>query len=323
MQFAGSTLAVLGEVRTALLPESAALSRDSAAELVSVAHGMPVRSRERPVSWAQSPVVAEGVDCRLAVPTNRRVRAVGAVAAQATVTGGRIVQTAAHCAVVGAQGRRRQPWVHYMGQVGVLDVLTQITPELGQEVAQGFVAITDPANASFDPGAIAARLATKLRRSPTLNQRPPMYSDFTRLKWSARVVPGVEPSLTMTMRDRELRTVEIVVGDFAQLADVHEFCHDLAMHDWLLTVLIEVTDEAAELFELSDSPVERVLSPMLEHLVHLWMPGAATPGSMQGLWAALETDPGFTRQWQARVGQMRDRLAVATLTALNRASSDW
>lgn len=323
MRFAGSTLAVLGEVRTALLPESAALSRDSAAELVALAHGMPVRSRERPVSWAQSPVVAEGVDCRLAVPSTRRVRAVGAVAAQATVTGGRIVQTAAHCAVVGAQSSRRQPWVHYMGQVGVLDVLTQVTPELGQEVAQGFVAVTDLANAGFDPGAIAARLATTLRRSPMLNQRPPMYSDSTRLRWSARVDSGVEPSLTMTMRDRELRTAEIVVGDVAQLADVAVFCHDLAMHDWLLTVLIEVTDEAAEMYELSDSPVEQVLSPMLEHLVHLWMPGAATPASMRGLWNALETDPGFTRQWQARVGQMRDRLAVATLTALNRVSSDW
>ncbi|KQY38608.1 hypothetical protein ASD42_09500 [Nocardia sp. Root136] len=310
-------------MRTALLPESAALSRDSAAELVAVAHGMPVRSRERPVSWAQSPVVAEGVDCRLAVPSTRRVRAVGAVAAQATVTGGRIVQTAAHCAVVGAQSSRRQPWVHYMGRVGVLDVLTQITPELGKDVAQGFVAVGDPANASFDPGAIAARMATKLRRAPTLNQRPPMYSDTTRLRWSARVLAGVEPLLTMTMRDRELRTVEIVVGDGAQLADVQAFCHDLAMHDWLLTALIEVTDEAAEMFELSDSPVEQVLSPMLEHLVHLWMPGAATPASMQGMWAALETDPGFTRQWQARVGQMRDRLAVATLTALNRTSSDW
>ncbi|MFD3506425.1 SCO2521 family protein [Nocardia sp. NPDC058666] len=323
MQLGGSTLAVLGEVRTTLLPESAALSRDSAAELVAVAHGVPVRSRDRPVSWAQSPVVAEGVDCRLTVPSSRRVRAVGAVAVQATVTGGRIVQTAACCALVGAQSGRRQPWVHYMGQVGVLDVLTPITPGIDREIAQGFVAMTEPANASFDPGAIAARMATRLRRSPLLNQRPPMYSDSTRLRWSARAVPGIEPSLTVTMHDRELRTVEIVVGDVEQLADVQAFCHDLAMHDWLLTALIEAADEAAEPFEPSDLSVERALSPMLEHLVHLWMPGAATPLSMRGMWTRLETDPGFSRQWHARVGQMRDGLAVATLTALNRARSDW
>ncbi|MFC9870957.1 SCO2521 family protein [Nocardia salmonicida] len=314
--------AVLGEVRTGLLPAAAALSRDSAAELMALVHGHPVPSRERPVTWAQSPDVLEGIDCRLATPDQRRVRAVGTVAARAAVVGGRIMQSSARSAVVPAQSDRRQKWVHYLHRPGVVEVLTRAQANLGADLASGFLAVRDGATDTFDPGAVAARLAVRVRRNPMLDQRPPLHTPTTQLRWAARVVDGAEATMTLTMYPDELRTAEFVVGDIAQLTAVQALCDDIALHDWLLTVLTEVIDEA-EMSELSRTPVEKVISPLLEHLVYLWMPGATTPSVVRGLWDVLEADPGFSRQWNARVGQLRDRLAVATLAALNRSTTVW
>ncbi|WP_328656656.1 SCO2521 family protein [Nocardia salmonicida] len=314
--------AVLGEVRTGLLPAAAALSRDSAAELMALVHGHPVPSRERPVTWAQSPVVLEGIDCRLATPDQRRVRAVGTVAARAAVVGGRIMQSSARSAVVPAQSDRRQKWVHYLHRPGVVEVLTRAQANLGADLASGFLAVREGATDTFDPGAVAARLAVRVRRNPMLDQRPPLHTPTTQLRWAARVVDGAEAAMTLTMYPDELRTAEFVVGDIAQLTAVQALCDDIALHDWLLTVLTEVIDEA-EMSELSRTPVEKVISPLLEHLVYLWMPGATTPPVVRGLWDVLEADPGFSRQWNARVGQLRDRLAVATLAALNRSTTVW
>lgn len=313
---------MLGEVRTGLLPAAAALSRDSAAELMALVHGHPVPSRERPVTWAQSPVVLEGIDCRLATPDQRRVRAVGTVAARAAVVGGRIMQSSARSAVVPAQSDRRQKWVHYLHRPGVVEVLTRAQANLGADLASGFLAVRDGATDTFDPGAVAARLAVRVRRNPMLDQRPPLHTPTTQLRWAARVVDGAEAAMTLTMYPDELRTAEFVVGDIAQLTAVQALCDDIALHDWLLTVLTEVIDEA-EMSELSRTPVEKVISPLLEHLVYLWMPGATTPPVVRGLWDVLEADPGFSRQWNARVGQLRDRLAVATLAALNRSTTVW
>ncbi|MFD9546152.1 SCO2521 family protein [Nocardia salmonicida] len=314
--------AVLGEVRTGLLPAAAALSRDSAAELMALVHGHPVPSRERPVTWAQSPVVLEGIDCRLATPDQRRVRAVGTVAARAAVVGGRIMQSSARSAVVPAQSDRRQKWVHYLHRPGVVEVLTRAQANLGADLASGFLAVRDGATDTFDPGAVAARLAVRVRRNPMLDQRPPLHTPTTQLRWAARVVDGAEATMRLTMYPDELRTAEFVVGDIAHLTAVQALCDDIALHDWLLTVLTEVIDEA-EMSELSRTPVEKVISPLLEHLVYLWMPGATTPPVVRGLWDVLEADPGFSRQWNARVGQLRDRLAVATLAALNRSTTVW
>ncbi|PKV80089.1 SCO2521 family protein [Nocardia fluminea] len=314
--------AVLGEVRTGLLPAAAALSRDSAAELMALVHGHPVPSRERPVTWAQSPVVLEGIDCRLATPDQRRVRAVGTVAARAAVVGGRILRSSARSAIVPAASDRRQKWVHYLDRPGVAEVLTRAPDNHAADLAAGFLAVRDGATDTFDPGAVAARLAVRVRRNPMLDQRPPLHTPTTRLRWAARVVEGAAATMTLTLYPDELRTADFVVGDFAELAAVQGLCDDIALHDWLLTVLTEVIDEA-EMSELSRTPVDRVISPLLEHLVYLWMPGAATAPVIRRLWDVLEADPGFSRQWNARVGQLRDRLAVATLAALNRSTAAW
>ncbi|MFF2085812.1 SCO2521 family protein [Nocardia sp. NPDC058176] len=322
MQLSGGPLALLGEVRTGLLPESAALSRGSAAELLTLVRGRGVQSRERPVSWAQSPVIPEGVDCRLATPSRARVRAVGTVATHAVVLGGRILQSSAQATVVAGEGSHRRNWGHYLGRVGIVEVLTRAPANLGSHLVEGFLGPPDPAVATLDPGAVAARLHMRVRTDPMLNQRPPIQTGASMLRWAARIRPGEPPSMSFVLLDDETRLASVVVGDETELRAVQRFCEDLAMHDWLLTVLTDVIDEA-EMAGLSHSSPAQVLTPMLEHLVHLWLPGAFTPSVLRGLWAGLEADPGFSMQWNARIGQLRDRIAVATLGALTRSQSHW
>lgn len=322
MQLGGGPLALLGEVRTGLLPESAALSRGSAAELLTLVRGRRVQSRERPVSWAQSPIIAEGVDCRLATPTRGRVRAVGTVAAHAVVTGGRILQSSAMATVSAGEGTHRRSWGHYLGRIGIVEILTRIPADIGSQLVDGFLGPGDPAVATLDPGAIAARLYMRVRTDPMLNQKPPIQASASRFRWAARVERGPTPGMSFVLFDDETRLASVVVGDETELAAVQRFCEDLAMHDWLLTVLTEVIDEA-EMAELSRSSPAQVLTPLLEHLAHLWLPGAFTPPPLRGLWTSLEIDPGFTVQWNARIGQLRDRVAVATLSALTRSQARW
>lgn len=322
MHLSGGPLALLGEVRTGLLPESAALSRGSAAELLTLMRGRRVQSRERPVSWAQSPVIPEGVDCRLATPSRARVRAVGTVATHAVVLGGRILQSSAQATVVAAEHGHRRGWGHYLGRVGVVEVLTRTPANLGSHLVEGFLGPPDPAVGTLDPGAIAARLHMRVRTDPMLDQRPPIQTGASMLRWAARIAPGETPGLSFVLHDDQTRLASVVVGDETELRAVQRFCEDLAMHDWLLTVLTEVIDEA-EMAQLSHSSPAQVLTPLLEHLVHLWLPGAFTPPVLRGLWAGLEADPGFSLQWNARIGQLRDRIAVATLGALSRSQSRW
>ncbi|WP_280348255.1 SCO2521 family protein [Nocardia neocaledoniensis] len=322
MQLSGGPLALLGEVRTGLLPESAALSRGSAAELLTLVRGRRVQSRERPVSWAQSPVIAEGVDCRLATPSRGRVRGVGTVAAHAVVLGGRILQSSAVATVTAGEGTHRRGWGHYLSRIGLVEILTRIPADIGAQLVDGFLGPGDPTVATLDPGAIAARLHMRVRTDPMLNQKPPIQTGASRLRWAARVERGAAPSMSFVLVDDETRLASVVVGDDAELGAVQRFCEDLAMHDWLLTVLTEVIDEA-EMAELSRSSPAQVLTPLLEHLVHLWLPGAFTPPPLRGLWTGLESDPGFTVQWNSRIGQLRDRVAVATLGALTRSQTRW
>ncbi|MFC6011249.1 SCO2521 family protein [Nocardia lasii] len=322
MPLRGAPLALLGEVRTGLLPESAALSRGSAAELLTLVRGRHVQSRERPLSWAQSPVIPEGVDCRLATPQRARVRGVGTVATHAVVRGGRILQSSAQATVVPAQGNHRRGWGHYLGRIGVVEILTRTTANLGSHLVEGFLGPPDLVAPTLDPGAIAARLHTRVRTDPILDQRPPIQTAACGLRWAARIRAGQAPSMSFVLLDDETRLASVVVGDETELRAVQRFCEDLATHDWLLTVLTEVIDEA-EMAQLSHSSPAQVLTPLLEHLVHLWLPGAFTPPVLRGLWTGLEADPGFSTQWNARVGQLRDRISVATLGALNRTQSRW
>ncbi|WP_067532728.1 SCO2521 family protein [Nocardia crassostreae] len=323
-------LVLLGEVRTGLLPSADPLAPREAADLLALLPGQRVLLRERPVALAISPSSAVGVDCQLATVSRSQSRAIGTVASHAVLLGGRIVQSSSVTRVVRATDSNRRPWAHYLTQIGSLELI----PRLGDDTAaavdltEGFLEASS--GTTLDLGSISDRLLTRVRIDPGLDQRPPVRAATTRLRWAARVAPPVgggprsRTLFAFRLEDETTRTVRIMVPTVRDLAVVQRFCEDLAAHDWLLTIVGATLGDAAQAVPNRDAVA--LLSPVLEQLVHLWMPGAHTPPRLRELWTRLESDPGFSRQWTAQVGQLRDRLAVATLEALRNSkisTAEW
>ncbi|MFC3962436.1 SCO2521 family protein [Nocardia jiangsuensis] len=317
---ATTPLVVLGEVRTCLLPSAAALPRAEACELLELVPGRGVRWRERPGTLAVSPTTAVGVDCDLALNAET-ARIVGTAATTLVLAGGRILQSSAHVAVVRAPDRRRRPWSHYISRKGVVEVLTRI-PErasAGPALAESYLAERTGADI-LDLASISERTLARIRSDPQLDMNPPLHAGTTRLRWTAQVGGSSGPAVGMRLVDDTVRTVRLIVREEPDLQDAQRFCEDLAVHDWLLTALARALDEA-DRFPSDSRERLGILGPALEHLTRLWMPGAHTPVSLRALWKELQNDPGFTRQWNNLVGQLRDSIAVATLDALRHRGS--
>ncbi|MEU7764230.1 SCO2521 family protein [Nocardia sp. NPDC049190] len=308
-------LILLGEVRTCLVPDSTALGRDMLEELLALIPGRRMRWRERPTTLATSPTTAVGVDCQLATRPGGGVRGVGTVATNALVVGGRVLQSSVHTTVVAAEASSRQTWSHYLTRVGVMEVISRITDTTGAELASCFLATGEPPEGTLDLASISQRLLARIRMDMRLDQHPPMQTRTARLRWAARIADVPQPILTFQLQDELVRTVLVTVRDESELAVAHRFCEELALHDWLLTVADSVVEEA-DLYPPSSPESAELIAPLITHLAHLWMPGAHAPAPLRGLWKQLDHEPGFTREWQARVGQLRDRMSVAILAAM-------
>ncbi|MEG8178726.1 hypothetical protein GZH49_09265 [Nocardia terpenica] len=318
---AATPLVVLGEVRTGLLPSATALARPQAGELLALMPGRPVRWRERPGSLAISPTLAVGVDCEVrlggtAMPDGATARVVGTVATSVALTGGRVVQSSARTRVVRASERRRQPWSHYISRVGVTEAISRIPERATASAALADGYLTGAAGPDIlDLASISERLLARVRADARLDQSPPVRAGITRLRWTAVVGGGAGPALSLHMDDDITRSARLIVRDGADLDAAQRFCEDLAAHDWLLTVTAGALDEANRHRPHSRERLD-ILAPLLEHLAGLWMPGAHTPAALRALWSGLQSDPGFSRQWNTLVGRLRDSIAVATLETL-------
>ncbi|WP_406232475.1 SCO2521 family protein [Nocardia sp. NBC_01009] len=318
------TLIVLGEVRTCLVPASGALSRVEVRNLLALKPGRPVRSWERPIPMAISPTMLVGVDCLLATGTGAKAEARGTVATDAVVVGGRVLQSSVRTAVVRAARPQREKWEHYLRRGGVTEVINKIRSDIGIDLVHGFLHRPMGPD-TLDLGSISERLLARVRLDRGLDQRSPLLTGSTRLQWTARLGAVEVPHVEFRLEDEEVRTVQITVRDIEDLAVAQQFCADLAMHDWLLTAVVNAVEEA-DRYDTASPDSARVLAAVLEHLAHLWMPGAHTPPPFLGLWQQLELRPGFTRDWDSRVGQLRNRLSVATLAALREAkvsTTNW
>ncbi|MGW4092970.1 SCO2521 family protein [Nocardia sp. NPDC004750] len=314
-------LVVLGEVRTCLLPSATALTGPEACDLLALMPGCTVRWRERPGTLAVSPTTAVGVDCDLAVG-EQTAHIVGTVATSAVLSGGRVLQSSARTQVVRAANRRRQTWSHYLSRKGVTEVISRLPERSGssEALAEGY--LTGPVGAeTLDLASISERLLARLRADTRLDQKPPVRTGATRLRWVAWIGGGAGPTAKLHLDDATVRTVRMRVRNEADLHEAQRFCEDLAAHDWLLTV---VTDALAEADRFPSHSRERtdILAPVLEDLTGLWMPGAHTPASMRTLWQKLQTDPGLSRQWNALVARLQNRIAIATLDALRHKAFD-
>jgi hypothetical protein len=299
----------IGEVHTGLLLTSAAVPADTAAELLAIVPGRSVRTRQRPIRYAWSPEVLTGVDCAAPLAGRREVRVVGTGATQLSLTDGRVIQAGTHATFRADAAGRRRPWSHYLAQPGVLEVLGKASEE---SLAIGF--LDAPATTTaLDLGAVNVRTLAAIQRSVHLDRNPPFRSRRTQLRWSAETSDG-EQEIVFTLGADSLRTVRLRApeADPRALAD---FCADLALHDWLLSTLLDIVDRAVA---RSRPAVELItmLRPGIDHLVHAWMPAAHVSSSLDGIWQELDIRSGFSLQWQKTVERIRDQLSIGLIEAL-------
>jgi hypothetical protein len=307
-----------GEVRTCLLPALQALDSRAAAQLLGLRADERVLLSERPNLYGRSPDTLTGVDCPLPSADGARIRAVGTVAARASLTEGRVLQSSAYFRVPAAGPDHRRPWGHYLVRPATVEPFGKLPYEA---VAQGL--LNGGRHGELDIGLIADNLLTRLLRHPLLDQRPPLKSRPTRLRWVALPTERDEgPSIErFTLAEDELRTVRLRVPPGTPADEIAGLCDDLALHDWLLTTVVRILDGirlgAAEPPARprprtgEDRPaVVTALRPAVDHLLHLWMPRARVAQGLAPLWETLEDRPGFTRQWRTLVQRIRDQLAL-------------
>jgi hypothetical protein len=342
---------LLGEVRTGLLQHSGALTGPVVDRVLGLLAGERVTRSHRPVALAHSPALVEGVDCLLPSASRARRRAVGTVAARAVLTGGHVVQGSVRAGVT-AGADRRQPWAHYLARPGEVQSVGRLAAD---DVAAGYLAesangsrgasVGGPVGGSvggsvgaaepvLDLGAVAERLIGRVQLHPELDHRIPLRARRSRLRWVATFEDGHADGrppvwAEFTVHDEVLRTLRVRVNtaafagpDADVIADVQGFCENLALHDWVLTTLLNVVERSG-LGSTRGVEAIAAVRPAIDHLLHLWMPGAHVADSMMPLWESLEKRPGFTRQWAATVQRIRDQLAAHTATAWSRPESAW
>ena len=295
-----------GEVRTCVLPALQPLDAGAAAALLRLRADERVRVSERPNQYALSPETLTGVDCPLPTANGAKVRVVGTVAVRATLTEGRVLQTTAYFRAPATGPDRRRPWGHYLMRPGLLEPLGRL-PE--KEAAQGVLNGGRPGE--LDLGLIADGVLTQLLRHPLLDQKVPFKkSRRTRLRWASLPAPdGHGPSIDgFDLAEDDLRTVRLSVPDGTRPAAVAGLCEDFALHDWLLTTVVRMLD--GRLGSVEAPTALAALRPVVEHLMHLWMPRARGDRALGALWDVLEQEPGFTRQWRNISQRIRDQLAL-------------
>jgi hypothetical protein len=304
----------VGEVHTGLLHHSSGVSASVAQTLVDVVLGERVTRSERPISHVASPPTLTGVDCHLPSANGARVHGVGTVRAWSSITGGHILQAVACTTVHRGGSDRRLPWSYYLARPGQLHTLNRVRME---QVTTGF--LDTPARpGQLDLHAIARRFVDVIQDRPGLDRRAALRASRTHVRFA---IPSgatdADPSMVvaLTIVNGNERTLRVTGLTHDQIPAAIDFCADLARHDWLLTTLLTVVERSRIGTVARPALIER-LTPALDHLLHLWMPGAHTDEALADLWRALEGRPGFSRQWQVNVDRIRDQIALGLLEKL-------
>jgi hypothetical protein len=310
----GDVQLMLGEVNTALLQHSTAVSTQISGDILGLRVGEPVRWSIRPAPYAVSPDLLTGVDCRLPSRSDLQARCVGTAVSRAILTGGRILQGSAYARIGRSRISRRLPWSHYLSRPGVVEAIGKMGL---RDVASGFAASPQQPE-SLNLGAIGARAMNAVQHATRLDRRTPFRMARTGLRWI--VVPATGPPSVWFGVDGEYRrTLLIRLAVDLRSEDpnrIVELCEDLALHDWLLTAVAELIDRS----RIGAAPPEEVvgrLKPAIDELLHLWMPAARLDRSLIELWESLELRPGFSRQWKAAVDRIRDQVAMTTIAMLS------
>jgi len=323
----GTPFLVVGEVVTALVQHSTPLTNPACQEILRIRPGSTVRAATRPTPFAVSPATAVGVHCTLPTASGARVEGVGTVVAQATVTGGRLVQTSARAVLSARAFDYRAPWSYYLANPGLIEVRGRTDID---DLVRGCVSFVDgEAASSLDLGAVCTRLLDRVQRSPLLDRRRVLRAPRTRLRWvavyspAARLAGGMPsgtvspsagespPSVELVIHDDVTRS--LVIGPTGAGDDrLGLLAEDVARHDWLLSTLLRFVDDQRSSAHVDGAGGHAVAS--LVDLFHLWMPGALVPAELATVWPELEAGPAFSRQWVNLVGHVRDQIALAGVT---------
>ena len=157
---------------------------------------------------------------------------------------------------------------------------------------------------------MSERLISSIQLHPDLDHLSPLRARRTRFRWAARIDTDTDQGRgEFVVADDVVRTAKLTLPAI-EFADVVSFCENLALHDWVLSTVERI-------IERSGTRSVEVLRPAIDHLLHVWMPGAHVSQSMLPLWESLERRPGFTRQWETMVSHIRDRLMSAMVATRN------
>ncbi|MGW0943421.1 SCO2521 family protein [Streptomyces sp. NPDC002623] len=301
-----------GEVRTCLLPTRRAVDERTAVQLLRLRADEPVRTSQRPNRHALSPDVLTGVDCRLPTATGAKVRAVGTVTAHAGLVEGRVLQSTAYFSAPADGPDRRRPWGYYLVRPGRLVPVGRL-PE--KSVTEGF--LTGHQQGQLDVGSIAESLLARIsRRYDLLDHDTPLTTTDTSLRWTAAPADdGESATVLFTDLGAGLKIVELRLPRGTEPAAAAGLCEDLARHDWLLTTVADKLD-GLRVGSDDDRAVLKVLRPLVDHLLHLWMPLARVDRTLHTAWEVLE-QAGYSRQWNALAQRIRDQLTLQVLSSRN------
>jgi hypothetical protein len=302
----------IGEIHTGLVQNWTSLTEPRTTQVLALVPGIPVRRSERPIAHAMSPDVLTGVDCRLATSSGARVRGIGTAVSRATITGGRVLQGSAYAQVTKGDADRRLLWSHYLARPGIIETLGKTD---FADLASGFLT-TKPAPMILDLGAVSGRVMDRVQQSSEFDRKPPFRMARTRMRCVVTLheTAGEDSKAQFTIHDETTRTLRLTVGANDLPAAV-ELCEDLALHDWLLTALLQLIEQNRHHRSARPQLINR-LHPVIDHLLHLWMPAARLDKSMVPLWQSLEQQPGFTKQWAASVSWVRDQVSLSTIMLL-------
>jgi hypothetical protein len=300
---------IVGEVHTNVLRERDPVTVDHARHLLDLVPGEPVLVSERPMTCVRSPATPVGVDCPLAAGGARQVRGVGTALHRSAITGGHILQSAAYATVLPATQSARQPWSYYLSRPGVIEAFGRVRwPEMADSLAA-----SRPATTELDLGAIAGRAADDVQRRAVRNTRYTgqlrLRSARLRLRWVVETDPDRPRRIHFVVRNAGLRVLWLAVTP-ATAESLAAVAEDVALHDWLITTLMDITRKAA----IGVLPRQETLGrlvPAIDYLLHLWMPKARGDELSDEVWAMLEHRGGFSRQWESLVYRIRDQLSVA------------
>ncbi|MFE9879333.1 SCO2521 family protein [Streptomyces sp. NPDC005784] len=294
-----------GEVRTCMLPAGNALDERAATRLLHLRADERVRISRRPNRLAVSPDILTGVDCALPASTGARVRAVGTVTTRALLIEGRVLQSTASFSLPASGTDRRQPWGYYLARPGSLIPIGGLAEK---PVAQGLLG--NPQPGLLDVGSIAESMLARISQHRILDHDAPLRAADTTLRWTVTTAAAdEEPSALFTMADERLRTLELRLPGSTPLIAAAGLCEDLALHDWLLTTVADRLD-GLRVSTTDSRSVLKVLRPLVDHLLHLWMPRARLDPALHSVWDQLEKTPGLSRQWNTLTQRVRDQLAL-------------